>query len=34
MSPEGLTKIGKALRALFIYSLFYPGVRVHFSRKS
>ena len=33
-SPEDLTDFGKALRALSIFSLFYPGVRVHFPRKS
>ena len=33
-SPEDLTDFGKALRALYIFSLFYPGVRVHFPRKS
>ena len=27
-------RFGKALRALSIFSLFYPGVRVHFPRKS
>ena len=27
-------RFGKALRALSIFSLFYPGVRVHFLRKS
>ena len=32
-SPEDLTDFGKALRALYIFSLFYPGVRVHFSCK-
>ena len=26
-------RFGKALRALSIFSLFYPGVRVHFPRK-
>ena len=26
-------RVGKALRALSIFSLFYPGVGVHFSRK-
>ena len=26
-------RFGKALRALSIFSLFYPGVGVHFSRK-
>ena len=32
--PEDFTDFGKALRALSIFSLFYPGVRVHFPRKS
>ena len=27
-------RFGKALLALYIFSLFYPGVRVHFPRKS
>ena len=27
-------RFGKALRALSIFSLFYPGVGVHFPRKS
>lgn len=27
-------RFGKALRALSIFSLFYPGVWVHFPRKS
>lgn len=27
-------RFGKALRALSIFSLLYPGVRVHFPRKS
>ena len=27
-------RFGKVLRALSIFSLFYPGVRVHFPRKS
>ena len=31
--PGGPYRFGKALRALSIFSLFYPGVRVHFPRK-
>ena len=26
-------RFGKALRVLYIFSLFYPGVRVHFSHR-
>ena len=32
--PGGPYRFGKALRALSIFSLFYPGVWVHFPRKS
>ena len=32
--PGGPYRFGKVLRALYILSLFYPGVRVHFPRKS
>ena len=32
--PGGPYRFGKVLLALYILSLFYPGVRVHFPRKS
>ena len=32
--PREPYRFGKVLRALSIFSLFYPGVRVHFPRKS
>ena len=32
--PGGPYRFGKVLRALLLFSLFHPGVRVHFPRKS